>query len=79
MVIKNIDKREEVKKKNKILLEKLIILGKKFKKNKKVNSYMITYSLKFPLFVFYLFSMLIISSIYIRITDSIFINSLKYL
>ena len=36
MVVKNIDKREELKKKNKILLEKLIVLGKKYKNIKKV-------------------------------------------
>lgn len=35
MVIKNIDKREEMRKKNKILLEKLIILGKKYRNLKK--------------------------------------------
>ena len=34
IVIKNIDKREVAKKKNKILLEKLLILGKKFEKLK---------------------------------------------
>ena len=37
MIVKNIDKREEINKKNKILLEKLIILGKKYKVLKKVN------------------------------------------
>lgn len=37
MIVKNIDKREEINKKNKILLEKLIILWKKYKVLKKVN------------------------------------------
>jgi hypothetical protein len=36
MVVKNIDKREELKTKNKILLEKLISLGRKYKDMKTV-------------------------------------------
>ena len=35
MTIKNIDSREEIKRKNKILLERLINLGKEYKKLKK--------------------------------------------
>jgi len=35
MLIRNVDRREEIKNHNKILLEKLLILGKKYKQLKK--------------------------------------------
>ena len=35
MTIKNIDSREEIRRKNKILLERLITIGKEYKKLKK--------------------------------------------